>query len=180
MRYQNFSYNKPTHLRNQHHSGGNGQNWLNSDEVKTLLNEGKFIEFCKKAKERGKNVQETPQDLVNSLIDLDNPSITFNELKTAAQWAAVLQAKGFGMNSLRKIFEIVSSEKAERAKFILAYEIGRKEEFAKSGFGEFLEKLLNEISVSNDGEKNKKVGKIKIFLEAVIAYHKLINPSSKD
>jgi len=174
MRYQNFSYNKFTPSRNQHHSGRNDhQNWLESEEAKTLLNEGKFIEFCKKAKEKGKNIQKTPQNLVNSSIDLNNPSITFDELKIAVQWAAVLQAKGFKMSSLRKIFEIVSSGKVEKAKFILAYEVGRKKEFAESAFGEFLEKLLNNAS---NNEKDKKVAKIKTFLEAVIAYHKLINP----
>jgi len=178
MRHQNFP-NRFTHPKNQNYSGRDRQNWLDSDEAKELLNGGNFIEFCKKAKEKIRGIKETPQGLVNSSIDLDDPSITFNELKIATQWAAILQARGFGMSSLRKIFEIVSSGKVERAKFILAYEVGRKEEFAKSGFGEFLEKFLNEISTSNDDEKDKKVAKIKTFLETVIAYHKLINPDSK-
>jgi len=176
MRYQNFSYNKFTRPGGKHHSGKSIQNWLDSDEAKSLLNDGKFIEFCKKAKENRNAIPETPQSLINLLIDLNNPSITFDELKTAVQWAAVLQAKGFKMNSLRKIFEIISSGEIEKAKYILAYEVGRKEEFAKSGFGEFLERLLNETFSSNTEEKNKKVAKIKTFLEAVIAYHKLINP----
>ena len=175
MRYQNFP-NRFTHPKNQNYSGRDRENWLDSDEAKELLDEGNFIEFCKKAKERIGGIKEAPQGLVNSSIDLDNSSITFDELKIAAQWAAVLQARGFGMSSLRKIFEIGSSGEVEKAKFILAYEVGRKEEFAKSGFGEFLEKLLNEVSTSNGNEKDKKVAKIRTFLEAVIAYHKLINP----
>jgi len=173
MKHQNFSYNKPTHSRNQHHSSKEDQNWLDSDEAKKLLNEGRFIEFCKRAKGNLKKIKNTPQDLVNSSIDLSNPSITFDELKVATQWAVVLQARGFGMSSLRKIFEIVSSGKIEKAKFILAYEVARKKEFAESNFGDFLEKLLNNAS---NNEKDKKVAKIKTFLEAVIAYHKLINP----
>jgi len=77
MRYQNFP-NRFTHPKNQNYSGRDRENWLDSDEAKGLLDEGNFIEFCKEVK--GKDIKKIPQSLVNLSIDLNNPSITFDEL----------------------------------------------------------------------------------------------------
>lgn len=135
-----------------------------------LLDEGKFIEFCEKMMNQ-KGIPITNKMKNPEMIDLEKKEeLNFEELKLAAQWAAVLVKNGFKMSGLRKIYEMISSSKdLLRIRFVLAYEVGRKKEFRE--FGKFLEDILNKIQ--NDFSK---VEKIKIFLEAVIAYHKLINP----
>ena len=136
------------------------------------LNKGNLIEFCEKIQKiLGKKRLSPLKEMENpERLRLDKEGLNSEELKLAVQWAGNLATNDFKMSSLRKIYDMFSSpQNIERIKFILAYEVGRKREFTE--FGKFLEGLLNRAK-----SDYKKVEKIKTFLEAVIAYHKLINP----
>lgn len=142
------------------------------EEYKFLLDEGKFIDFCDKVSHSKASIFQPTEDMKNiSLVDFNNlDNINEEELKLAVKWAAFLVKNDFKMSSLRKIFRMFErgNPNLEKVKFILAYEVGRKANFKE--FGKFLESLINKAKDINNGDK-----KIKIFLEAIIAYHKLIN-----
>jgi len=153
----------------------------NNPLLDPVLNEGKIIEFCEKISrtkeiKAKKGLPFLPEMRDVSKINLDESKLSSEELKLSAQWSAFLVSNDFKMSSLRRIFEMISEKEiidVERIQYILAYEVARKRQFKE--FGAFLEDLLNKIK-ENPQKRSKK---LKIFLEAVIAYHKLIEEFSK-